>query len=236
MKFLIIGDSWGIGEYAIIKQLMTPVPHTGIDHYLQYHGHKVENISAGSASNFGQLRHCRTVLEQSDSVPDYIIWFHTEPVRDIADTVIDDELDGPIQFPLINNYNDFDQAMQYMNYQNYVFAQTIYDQFQCPFIVVGGLGKLHSCIESFSFASYKIYSWAQEMLNLTDLPDNIFSRNREKEIVNQFKFTKDSIINAIDSSKRYQELLNNSTKFPDGLHPARSEYEILCHRILTCLT
>jgi hypothetical protein len=175
------------------------------------------------------------VLEQADSMPDYIIWFHTEPVRDIADTVIDDELDGPVQFPLINSLEDFDQAMQYINYQNYAFAETIHSQFHCPFIAIGGLGKLHSCIESFSFARYKIYSWAKEMLQSADLPDNILSRNREKEIINQFKFTKESIINAIDGSRHYQELLKNSPKFPDGLHPARSEYESLCHRILTCL-
>jgi len=93
MKFFILGDSWGVGEWTIKNSVFESVPNTGLDYHLTQLGHTVTNISAGSAGNFGQLRHAYwTLKEKSDY--DYIIWFHTESMRDIEEIVINDRRRG----------------------------------------------------------------------------------------------------------------------------------------------
>jgi hypothetical protein len=236
MKFLIIGDSWGIGEYKIDRQIMTAVPDTGIDYYLQQLNHTATNLSAGSACNFGQLRNARTHLDDICNDYDYIIWFHTEPIRDVPDTIIDDEIDGPKQFPEFAKIKDFDQAMEYINYQNYKFAQSIFDQHKIPFITIGGVGRLSKSIDDFFFSKIKIYSWSQELLNCKlELPVNFFSRVRLEETFEKFNFDQETVIAHLELTRRAQEEFKKSDLFPDNAHVHRSEYKKLATRILTNL-
>ena len=84
MKFFILGDSWGLGEWKFVdgipheSGIVKNVPDTSIEFYLSQHGHYVKNISAVSAGNFGQLRHAYWQLVENHRY-DYIIWFHIEP-------------------------------------------------------------------------------------------------------------------------------------------------------------
>lgn len=233
MKFLIIGDSWGVGEWAWAKNnRLNPVPNTGVDYFLTGMGHTVTNLSAGSAANFGQLRNCRTHLEQHSDY-DYIVWLHTEPVRDIADHVIDDEIDGPKQFPNFYNYHDFDHAMEYMSYCNYEFAQSIFDVYQIPFIVVGGLGKLYPSIKNFSFACCTINSWAQQILETaTDIPHYILGRDREIQEFEHYDFSLESKIRAIEAGQQLDQMFKQCDKFPDNIHPCREEFQKLANQLL----
>lgn len=236
MKFLIIGDSWGIGEYKIENRIMEVVPDTGLEYYLTQSNHTVTNLSAGSACNFGQLRNARTHLDDVCNDYDYIVWFHTEPVRDVPDTIIDDEIDGPKQFPEFGSIKDFDQAMEYISYQNYKFAQSIFDQHRVPFVAIGGVGRLSKSIDDFSFAKIKIYSWAQELLGCNfELPVNFFGRVRLKETFEKFEFDRQAVVQHLESTKRYQRECVRSKLFPDDNHVHRDEYKKLANRILTNL-
>lgn len=233
MKFLIIGDSWGIGEYKIKNCIMEAVPDTGLEYYLTQLNHTVTNLSAGSACNFGQLRNARTHLDDVCNDYDYIIWFHTEPVRDVPDTIIDDEIDSPNQFPEFSSIKDFDQAMEYISYQNYKFAQSIFDQHYVPFVVIGGIGRLSKSIDDFSFAQIKIYSWAQELLGCDfELPVNFFNRVRLKETFEKFEFDRQAVLQHLESTNRYQRECARSKLFPDGVHVHRDEYKKLANRLL----
>ena len=51
MKYIIIGDSWGMGEFVSKGLWIEPVPDTGIEHYLREAGHNVDNYAVGSACN-----------------------------------------------------------------------------------------------------------------------------------------------------------------------------------------
>jgi hypothetical protein len=105
MKFFILGDSWGVGEWTIDNNgIFKSIPNTGLDHWLREHAHSVTNISAGSAGNFGQLRHAYWTLDQHSDY-DYIIWFHTECIRDIEEIVINDPSEAKIQYPEFNIKN-----------------------------------------------------------------------------------------------------------------------------------
>jgi len=233
MKFFILGDSWGIGEWQTIDGLTTCVPNSGVDYYLGQSGHTITNVSAGSASNFGQLRHAYwTLKKQSDY--DYIIWFHTEPSRDIVEHVIDDPIDGPLQYPDFKKIKNYHDAMSYINERNYIYAQeTIYNEFNIPFIVIGGVGRLEDCIDNYSFAVHKIYSWTEELLDLSyRLPRSILQTQRWIEIFSTANYDKQQVLDEMIKVENYQNLLKTSPLFPDNAHVIRTEYEKLAHRLL----
>ena len=239
MKFFIIGDSYGCGEWEIKSKskTMTLVPDTGVDYYLKNLGHDTTNLSAGSACNFGQLRTAYWKLKENCNY-DYIIWFHTEPVRDIVEHIIDDPTDGLKQYPNFKNIKDYSVALKYINECNYAFAQDrLYAEFNIPFIVIGGVGRLEDSIDNFTFAKYKIYSWIEELLNINyKLPKNLNGWQRSKEVIDYFDlFDKQSVLDEITQAENYQRLLNLSSLFPDSVHPCREEYETLAYRILNML-
>ena len=236
MKFFILGDSYGVGEYYFENGLRKPVPNTGIDYYLTQLGHSCTNLSVGSSCNFGQLRNTYWRLKENSDY-DYIIWFHTEPVRDIVEHIIDDPIDGTKQYPEFNNIKGFNQSLEYVNECNYKFAQEkIYKEFNIPWIVIGGLGRVEDSINNYSFAQHKIYSWVEELLNLNyPLPRNIFLWNRSFEVFDHFKYDKQQVLDELLRVENYQDLLRESPLFPDNAHVIRTEYKKLAYRILKML-
>ena len=237
MKFFILGDSYGIGEWKQTSPgFMEAVPDTGLDYYLQQLGHIVTNVSAGSSCNFGQLRHAYWKLRENSDY-DYIIWFHTEPVRDIIEHVLDNPADGQVQYPNFQNIKDYTKAMDYINDCNYKFAQDrIYDEFNIPWIVIGGVGRLGDSINDYSFPAHKIYSWIEDILELDyTLPKNLLLWQRSIELFDNFKYDSQEILTELEISDNYQKLLKQSILFPDDCHVIRTEYEKLAHRLLKML-
>jgi hypothetical protein len=231
MKLIIIGDSYGVGEYQILHHKMEPIANTGLDFYLKNIGHTVDNLSAGSASNFGQIRNLKTHLTEKNSNYDYVIWFHTEPIRDIVETIKDDPVDGPKQYPNFFDFDDFDQACEYVNEQNYSFVQRIFDTFTIPFITIGGVGRIDACIEKFNFSKLVITSWIEDALNIKNLPRNFLGWHRWEEALNIKNFDKQTLFAHISATQKYQQLLKESTLFPDDNHMVRTEYQKLSLKI-----
>ena len=155
-------------------------------------------------------------------------------MRDIVEHVIDDLIGGAIQYPEFSTIKDFDQAMQYINTRNYQFAQdVIYQEFQIPFIVIGGVGRVEDSIDQFEFARYKIYSWTEELLNLEYRPPrNQMRWHRWHEVFSTFSYDRAQALAELDAVNNVQQLLNNSPLFPDNNHVIRTEYEKLAHRLL----
>jgi len=232
LKFLIIGDSWALGEWRPQGQNreITLTPNTSVAWHLKQAGHKVCNLGASSAGNFGQLRFCNSFL-QSESHWDYIVWLQTEPIRDVTDIVFKD-IDGDQQFPDFAKYKDFDQAMHYVNTQNYRYAQQMFDSFAIPFIVVGGLGKLSQTIAQFDFCCFAIDSWASEILKIPDLAHNLLNRSGDIETIHRCNFEKNSVITAMNQSLQYQEAMRDSDSFPDSGHPDGDQHQWLAEQIL----
>jgi hypothetical protein len=231
-RFFILGDSWGCGEWEYIGRLLQLIPNTGVGYYLEQRGHLVTNVAQGSASNFGQLRHANYTL-LDDSNYDYIIWFHTEPIRDIIETIINDPCEGAIQYPHFT-ISDYFKALSYIHTQNYNYAQEMYNNYKIPFIVIGCNSAVHSIIDEYTFTEKIIYSWANELLALPecDLPANW--RLERLEIVLQYYkdiINKKQILNEITKMEELDKRMVQV--FPDGMHPGRKDYENLTERLLT---
>jgi hypothetical protein len=231
MKFFILGDSWGVGEWTKKSGIFESIPNTGLDYHLTQLEHTVTNISAGSAGNFGQLRHAYwTLKEKSDY--DYIIWFHTESMRDIEEILINDPDEGRRYFPNFDITN-WEAGLDYLDLENYKYAQTITDEYNIPFIVIGGQCPVNPVINQFSFAHHIIHSWLAELLNLNFTPpkNTFFSWDKIKRILDHYNINeKEFIINNIDQldcAKIIQQLATESPLFPDNGHPSGQCFEQL---------
>jgi hypothetical protein len=237
MNFFILGDSWGVGEWKYVNHKFISIPCTGLDFYLTQLGHTVTNISAGSAGNFGQLRHAYWTLKENANY-DFMIWFHTESMRDIKEIMIDDPDEGRRMFPNFAMDIDFDQVLHYINVENYRYAQNLYKEYQVPFIVIGGQSPVDPVIKEFEFAQHVITSWLQELLELDVIPpaNTFFSWDKIKHILDHYKIDEKSfVLQNFDSLTRADKIVNLARKsclFPDNGHPSRTCFEQLANRIL----
>ena len=232
MNFFILGDSWGVGEWIKKNGKYESIPNTGLDYHLTQLGHTVTNISSGSAGNFGQLRHAYwTLKEKSDY--DYIIWFHVEPVRDLYETVINDPVDGPKQYPTIDKKN-FISCINYIHTQNYMYAQKIYDEFTIPFIVIGASGLVVDLINNFNFSKYIIKSWASELLDTTqNTPLNLNSNWILTTLDHYSNFDRQQVLTELEWSRSMEEnMIANPSNFPDNAHPSSECFKQLAQRII----
>ena len=79
---LIAGDSWGCGEWSVEDGPATRVIHRGLEQFLIDYGCSVTNLSEGGSTNFTQAQ--KLVLELNHTKPDVVIWFQTDPMRDLG--------------------------------------------------------------------------------------------------------------------------------------------------------
>ena len=235
MKFFILGDSWGVGEWSLETGKFEPVPNTGLDYHLTQLGHTVTNISAGSAGNFGQLRHAYWTLKENADY-DYIIWFHTESMRDIEEFLIHDPAEANIQFPEFKMSLNFNSTLNYINQQNYQYAQAMYKEYQIPFIVVSGQSPIDTIHRTYSFVKHVI-PWLKELLNLNFTPpvNTFFSWQKIQRILMHYKIDEKQFIinnlNDLDQAKIIVDLAKTSPLFPDNVHPSSECFKQLAERI-----
>ena len=231
-RFLICGDSWGVGAYRYEGNGIYPIPNTGIDYYLRQHGHYVKNIAQGQASNYVQLKELSKTLE-ADSNYDYVIWFQTEPNRDIIDTVLGNALESVTQYPSFD-IKDYSKCMSYIKDRNYQYAQYIYDKFNVPFVVVGGLSKIDDSIMNYNFVSYVIKSWLDDITNYEyDLAENMHQNIMLKVLTECHNVDKGYMVRELDKMKLVEESLETHPNFSNGVHPNAEQYAKLTTRLLS---
>ena len=233
-RFLICGDSWGVGAYRYIGNppvSIEPIANTGLDYYLTQSGHVVTNIAKGNASNFLQLKELATVLE-TDNNYYYVIWFQTEPNRDIINTVLGNKLESAIQYPQFD-ITDFSKCMSYIKDRNYYYAQCVYDKFKVPFIVVGGLSSIDPTIKNYSFPAAVIPNWLDDITDSQyDLAENMHQDNMLTVLTNFTNVDKVYMVEELDKMKVIEDALETHPNFSNGVHPNAQQFEILTSRLL----
>lgn len=240
MRFFILGDSWGVGEWQRPNGVFEPVPNTGLDFHLSQAGHTVTNVAQGSAGNFGQLRHTYWTLKENASY-DYIIWFHTESIRDIEEILIADPDEGARHFPDFDISN-WETGLDYLDHENYVYAQMIWEEFQIPFIVIGGQCSVNPLINKFSFAQHVITSWLAELLELDYVPpkNTFFSWGKIERILAHYNISTRQFIQenseSLDLADKICKIAKTSALFPDDGHPSSVCYQQLAHRIIKLIS
>ena len=175
--------------------------------------------------------HARTTLESGVN-PDWIVWFSGEPSRDIIETWLDDPIDSNRQYP--DMPRTFAAAMAYTQRRNFEFAESIYQAYGQPWIVVGGSAPVSDAIDEFSFAHYTIKNWCREILNC-DYPQpwNFLNYSGSERALAPFQqHSAEEIIEEIDRSRYLTRLTQAHPDFLDGYHPSDRHHQQLAQRIL----
>lgn len=228
MKFCVIGDSWaGCCEYN----------QDIVDDILKDSGHEIINLARSGSSNHGQLQNLQHEFLDKKTA-DYIIWFHSEPARDYTCFVSleysFDNLPSPY-FANIAKKNLIDD-LHYLNTQNYQLAQDLYNQYQIPFVVIGGAAPLSPSIENFNFYKFKIDAWNKEISEFQDLPWNCYTHHLIRMLDHNTNYKSQQAYDELEKTNQLEIFMRrNKKKYPDTAHPNLEYYEPLMNKILTFL-
>jgi hypothetical protein len=235
MKILVIGDSWGCGEWFHLKRTFHnkipnplwqpwPDPHndklfatnrvkpsTSLSHYFNELGNFSRTIAHGGDSNTNQLMLLEDYLAYNSDW-DHIVWFQTEPVRDW------------ITGYLIDNIKELDLNFDEWFIEIYDRAQKIYDEHHIPFTFIGGLCPAHPSIENYTFAKYLIKDWYKDFGYIpTNTPrpynssfDNldIFLKEYEDKLDNE------KVVKYLEDGENFWNQMRNNKKYLIQDHPS----------------
>lgn len=239
MKYLIFGDSWGCGEWHknIVYADHAPdaryvpaneprkywsseiIAGTDVGTYLKELGHDAVNISKGGDSNLNQLRDLEQHLKTNNDY-DRIIWFFTEPMRDILNNNI--ELD--VKFISRNTYQNL---IRDWNYHSFYQADRIYQNYQIPFILIGGMEPVQAP-RDFEFCLGCLSDWTNTLI--LDKPvDHPYNAGKFRNLVEfeNINFDLEFVNEELKRCQSWIEMCYSNPHFPDYGHPDRH-----CHKQL----
>jgi len=245
MNFLIIGDSWGCGEWS--KDFIyadaapdndwhvfgdkpnywcktVPIPNTHVGVYLNEH--TSTNLCVGGDSNLNAYTICANHLKTKRDY-DYIIWFQTEPVRDIINN------NATIDSKKLQDYNGYDAIHNDLWQETYLKFSTLYEQYNIPFIVIGGMAMVNPIIQKFAFAKIVLNDWANELI--FDEPikhPHLIAHVSEFAEKYEADFNRDRFIVEAEASTNWIQYCYHHTNFPDWGHPDRRAHQGLAEWIL----
>lgn len=197
---------FGYPEWAFVQQnYIKSVLHPGLAQYLIEYGHNVVNVSKEAQSNSYAIDQIKS---QDISKFDLIIWFQTDPLRDL--------------FPYKTFAIDYTTYESLINKQNQLLTEsyTQFNSFNKKVLCLGGLSKLNlQLIQSFENLVAAIPSIPEFLLpnfrhfeiafsDWYDLVDRQFSLDDLDKLLYNKKLQ--------DSMDKYKDLF-----WPDGAHPNR---------------
>jgi len=241
----IIGDSWGVPSYPptdyinstinkIKKLSLTNVeinvthlgdpPDTHLEFLLRDAGYDVVNFSKNGGSNLETIRQAKDYYLKNESSVDWLIWFHTESLRD-QDAILKSP-NTKFSIPVLSKdlaiiaYKEFNNLVETLN---------------CKTIVIGGQAPVF--VEEFNTIIKKtellIEDWHSEILGVK-LP---FSHGVCNLNLIESNYCLDSIEEKsimLDNINTILKLDYNSADFPDNAHPGRRAHRDLFDK-LNCI-
>lgn len=221
-SILIIGDSWGtINGFPESEHRKN---NLHLENFLIDAGHVVKNFSIPAGSNCQSMHAAKSYLldlifqNKTNEFPDYIIWFHTESLRDYSEEMGEYTIENMTETLCIKAYQTFKELLEFSK------ARAIVIGGQAPVLttyfddIVGDVELL-------------IPNWHSEILGV-DLPFT--------HVVCYVKFVESKLcidtdkekINILDKMEYILDLDKQSNDFPDHCHPGTQAHKNLSTRIL----
>ena len=209
MNILILGCSFGVPDNGCPAEFHT-------ENQLKILGHTVYNCARRGASNLASLKIAKEFCNNTALKIDWIVWFHTELIRDCCDLHV--ELQG------IDKFSFTDQAK--IVYNRYAeFANTL----QAKVAVIGGAGPVYPSLYSYITPDFCIPSWFNEILNL-NLPQ-IQTLSRLDIIEKMQSIGKQTKLEILQQHEEILNALEASEDFPDKYHPGARPHQELAQRL-----
>lgn len=208
----ILGDSWGTHKgYA--EYVRNDQKH--LHHFLVANGHTVKNFSMPGAGNGASINQALPYINKNVKI-DYLIWFHTESLRDREHGM----LDNPFKIDDLTRKNA--QAI-YAAWKQFVLTTEAKD------IIIGGQAPI---IEDLLMHRpyHLIKDWRSELLGIPSIlthsvchPDLFEHPNCIDSHEYRFSMLKEN--------ERIVDMMFQSKLFPDNAHPGTQAHKELFDRI-----
>lgn len=210
----IIGDSWSIN----VHYGHTP-GYAPLEYELMSFGHRVFSRGHGGSNNLYELDQFEYFLENTRSIfsIDYVIWFHTELMRD---------------YHFLVEENNIDQHLDILADQTYTRAFDIHKLYpEIKWIIVGGHEPIVRHKHLLSFATVLIEDWRSEILGVKMPYTNFlghlpYLENNIKKLgvsrIEEELEKRNTIMKYCEECKEF---------FYDGIHPNSKTFNMLAHRL-----
>lgn len=209
MNILILGCSFGVPE------MVSPAEsHT--ENQLGLLGHLVYNCAGSGFSNLESLSMAKEFYKKTPIKIDWVVWFHTELIRDCSDLRF--ELAGRGDF-------SFEQQAEivYSRYAEFI------SELDAKVAVIGGAGPVYPSLYNHILPNFCIPSWFNEILNLNLPQIQTLSRLDIVERLQGIGYGK-----KLEILEQHEEILNaleSSEDFPDNYHPGPRPHIELAKRL-----
>ena len=224
---VILGDSWGVGEWGTDPKTQQTCSLTGpgIGQYFSLHG-KVINLSEGGCTNTDQLGYLTELLGKfKPDHNDFFYWIVTDPVRCFGNKNNMSALlvDQPTLETAIRSTLD-----RFLNKVN-IIAQ----QHSIKINLIGGVCDLDTVdISKYNSLTIKVPSWGKLLDNT--YASSIFNAKHMIELGQIIKDTRPELIEewhlitdlTIKKENSWAQLVNNNLS-NDSFHPNRYGHRIL---------
>ena len=227
MNIVVIGDSWGVGEWPdpTIKLAYGEyhqMDHHGLAQYLLEDGHNVVNLSEGGESNSYIIWMLNFYLQRISTDVDIIYVFQTEFYRDL----------DLLEF----SATTFSELLSQTNERFLINLQKISQKYNVKINIIGG------CSDTTYFPNLEVeYPGVtvvcQSLVNLllhgepfinTPVHSIIVPANTLISIKNKYRDL-EFILDYLDREQQRKDNLKKFKMFfwPDGMHPNRTSHRIL---------
>lgn len=209
-NILIGGDSWGCGEWTWFSEKNYRVSHKGLEQYLLDDGFSVVNSAQSGSSNRKSINRVARQLELGNY--DYIIWFQSDPLRDL------------IPYNTFNSlFTSYQQVLERSNeLLNANYEQL--NQLNTKVICVGGCSKLDPDIRNYSNLIPLVGSMIELIIPEITAP-NIWCNDWLHYIDSN---ANEGFFDRLLVDKRIQERITAEPIMnPCGYHPNRDGHRIL---------
>ena len=225
-KFLIGGDSWGMGVWNDGADSDYKVVHPGLNQLLEEAGYTVHNCCMSNSSNTDSIRRLAALVKNCYVDGDIIIWFQSDPTRDLRGT--------DITTALLETGSPKQLVKQILR-QNYQALNAI----NKPIYAVGGLcnidtevlrmyNNIHAFVPSWVYLLVKdLYPEVADRTVLGDVACNV-------KDIDLNKFTKEQRMLLVDELHEMNETKHfyvNGMFKPDYRHPNLTGHKILFEEI-----
>jgi hypothetical protein len=213
-RLLIGGDSWGCGEWPNPGKGPYKVTHLGLEQYLLDDGFCVKNCSVGAQSNKDSVDRVNCELEL-DSY-DCVIWFQSDPLRDLR--------------PYTNFNSQFTSYQELLDLSNRLLNShyKMLNQSGHKVICVGGCTKLDPDIRNYE----NLIPLVDSMIELL-LPNFTAPKVWHSDWLFAIKSNiNEDLLDQLLVNKKIQDSLRDKPIFkPDGMHPNREGHRVLFNTI-----
>ena len=244
---VIIGDSWGVPNYSPTNYINNTIekiktlsssnveinvthlgdpPDTHLEFLLKNQGHNVINFSKNGGTNLEAIREAKQYFLVNFTEVDWLIWFHTESLRDRNEILTSTQ----IKFSIPKLTKDL-ATLAYQEFTDLIST------LKCKTIVIGGQAPVdvNEFNNTVGQIELLIEDWHSEILGIK-LP---FSHG----VCNLDLFGSANCIDSIEEKSKMLDNIDtilkldcNSPDFPDNAHPGQQAHKKLFDKLYYLLT